>query len=114
MLAAAETERFQRLEELTPRMRHGKALQEKRRVEWHAVDLAQASDQPDEIRLRDSPIVHRAPSPVDKATPNSAGAESPESFRTFSSRRSASPRGLAHRYLGTGVYTASRTLKRWT
>jgi len=48
-LAGAKTERLDRFEELAQRMRSRKALQEQRRIERNAVELAQAADQPREV-----------------------------------------------------------------
>jgi len=75
-IADLEAQRLQRLTELPQRVRGRKALQKERGVERHAIDLAQAADQPRERLSREFAFPQAAP-PCDEY--RSAGARKGES-----------------------------------
>jgi len=60
-IADLEAQRLQRLTELPQRVRGRKALQKERGVERHAIDLAQAADQPRERLSREFAFPQAAP-----------------------------------------------------
>lgn len=59
--ASSKAERLERLNQLTGGVRRRKTLQQECRVERYPVDLAEAADQPDEIRPGQSLCAHHPP-----------------------------------------------------
>lgn len=62
-------------------MRRRKTLKQQARIEWNAIELAQAADQPDEIPLRERLSLQKSPPPA-ASYPNSQRQESPAGSRT--------------------------------